>query len=75
MITRQSLHQSLFAALLLLGAMQDASASSATCRAPLERWTEIDLYFGRNIAGVGKVSEQQFQGFLADTVTPCFPTG
>jgi hypothetical protein len=70
---RHGLHRGLLAALLLLGT--DAAASATACRPPLERWTEIDLYFGRNIAGVGEVSERQFRNFLAQTVTPRFPDG
>lgn len=34
-----------------------------------------DLYFGRNIAGVGKVSEEEFQAFLSEYITPRFPDG
>jgi NADH:ubiquinone oxidoreductase subunit E len=34
-----------------------------------------DLYFGRNIGTTGRVTEQQFQQFLQDTVTPRFPDG
>jgi transcription termination factor NusB len=34
-----------------------------------------DLYFGRNIAGGGEVSEADFQRFLDQEVTPRFPNG
>ncbi len=34
-----------------------------------------DLYFGRNIAGIGEVSEGQFQAFVDTTITPRFPDG
>jgi hypothetical protein len=34
-----------------------------------------DLYFGRNIAGGGEVSESQFQGFVDSEITPRFPAG
>lgn len=36
---------------------------------------QVDLFFGRNIAGVGEVSEQQFQAFVDRTITPQFPDG
>ncbi|MFM2314314.1 MAG: hypothetical protein RLZZ04_3590 [Cyanobacteriota bacterium] len=36
---------------------------------------QVDLFFGRDISGVGEVTEQQFQSFLDDTVTPLFPAG
>lgn len=32
-----------------------------------------DLYFGRNIGTTGQVTEQQFQQFLEEVVTPRFP--
>lgn len=66
------------ALLAVLALDQPAAAATAQadgCRGPLERWTEIDLYFGRNIQGGSEVTEAQFRGFLADTVTPRFPDG
>jgi Protein of unknown function (DUF3574) len=36
---------------------------------------QVDLFFGRDISGVGEVSEQQFQSFLDETATPLFPAG
>jgi hypothetical protein len=36
---------------------------------------QVDLFFGRDISGVGEVTEQQFQSFLDDVVTPLFPAG
>jgi len=36
---------------------------------------QVDLFFGRDISGVGEVSEQQFQSFLDEIVTPLFPAG
>ena len=58
--------------LIILGTMRTTPAGeaerSATCRAPLEAWTEIDLYFGRNIGSGGRVSERQFQRFLTEVV-------
>lgn len=34
-----------------------------------------DLFFGRNLAGDAQVSEEQFQAFVDNVVTPRFPTG
>jgi flagellar biosynthesis regulator FlaF len=36
---------------------------------------QVDLFFGRDIAGVGEVSEQQFQSFVDNVITPWFPDG
>jgi hypothetical protein len=36
---------------------------------------QADLYFGRNIKGVGEVSEAEFQAFVDREVTPRFPDG
>ncbi|WP_277874243.1 MULTISPECIES: DUF3574 domain-containing protein [Cyanophyceae] len=36
---------------------------------------QTDLYFGRNIAGGGEVSEADFQQFLDQEITPLFPNG
>lgn len=36
---------------------------------------QVDLFFGRNIAGVGEVSQEQFQSFLDSVITPLFPAG
>jgi Protein of unknown function (DUF3574) len=38
---------------------------------PIQR----DLFFGRNISGGGQVSEQQFQAFVDNIITPRFPAG
>jgi hypothetical protein len=53
----------------------ETATAPAPCQAPLEPWTEIDLYFGRNIAGIGEVTEQQFRDFVREVVTPRFPDG
>lgn len=33
------------------------------------------LYFGRSIPGGGTVSDEEWEGFLEDVVTPLFPAG
>lgn len=48
---------------------------AAACPAPLERWTQIDLYLGRKTGSGGTVTERMFRRFLAEVVTPRFPDG
>ncbi len=40
---------------------------------PIPEPIQVDLFFGRNIAGVGEVSEEEFQTFLDNTVAPRVP--
>jgi hypothetical protein len=70
------------AGLIMTGAMVAGEAAQSAdftrppvCAAPFEPWTEINLYFGRDIAGVGEVTEQQFRAFAREVVTPRFPDG
>ena len=76
-MTRGRLFVKLCALAIALGTTGTASAAdrAADCRAPLEPWTEIDLYFGRNISGDGTVTEAEFRRFLSEVVTPRFPDG
>jgi broad specificity phosphatase PhoE len=34
-----------------------------------------ELFFGRNIKGRGELTEAEWSGFAADTITPNFPDG
>ena len=56
-----------------------AGAQSATAAAiPVvraEKFYRSELYFGRSIPGGGAVSEQDWNSFLAEIVTPRFPEG
>jgi hypothetical protein len=36
---------------------------------------QVELYFGRGLGGDAVVSEEAFQSFLAEQVTPFFPDG
>jgi flagellar biosynthesis regulator FlaF len=36
---------------------------------------QVDLFLGRDISGVGEVSQQQFQSFVDNVITPLFPDG
>ncbi|MBW4534444.1 MAG: DUF3574 domain-containing protein [Pleurocapsa minor HA4230-MV1] len=42
---------------------------------PIPELIQEDLYFGRNIAGGGEVSEAEFQAFIDAEITPRFPDG
>jgi transcription termination factor NusB len=42
---------------------------------PIPEFIQQDLYFGRNIAGGGEVSEAEFQAFIDAEITPRFPDG
>lgn len=61
------------AAALLLAAC--AAGGETACPAGTEAATLVEAYFGRNVRGREPVSEAEWRGFLADTVTPAFPDG
>ncbi len=42
---------------------------------PIPEFIQTDLFFGRNIPGGGQVSEEQFQAFVDNVITPLFPAG
>ena len=52
-----------------------ACTAPPSCPAPLKPATELHLYFGRETAKGGEVSEADWAKFLADEVTPRFPDG
>jgi hypothetical protein len=51
------------------------AAAAERCRPPLEAWTQVQLYFGRDVGGEAVVSEEVFRDFPAETVRPLFPDG
>jgi hypothetical protein len=74
----RSLRAAAIAPFLFLGlfSIQAAEAAAADrCRPPLEPWSQVELYFGRDLGGDAVVSEEAFQHFLAEVVTPLFPDG
>jgi hypothetical protein len=76
--TVRSLRAAVIAPILflgLLGAEPGEAAQAIRCRAPLESWTQVELYLGRGLGGDAVVSEEAFQDFLAEDVTPLFPDG
>ena len=73
-----SLRAAVIASILLLGLLSVEAGEAAAanrCRPPLEPWTQVELYFGRDLGGDAIVSEVAFQDFLAEIVTPLFPDG
>jgi Protein of unknown function (DUF3574) len=61
------------APVLLVGACQ--AAIPAVCPPGTLRMTEARLIFGRDIAGRGPVTDQEWQDFLTAEITPRFPDG
>ncbi len=41
----------------------------------MDQFTEVNVYFGREKGDGAMVTEDEWNGFLADTVTPRFPDG
>jgi hypothetical protein len=76
--TARSLWAAVIAPILLLGLLgvePGEAAAANRCRPPLEPWTQVELYFGRDLGGGAVVSEEAFEDFLAEVVTPLFPDG
>jgi hypothetical protein len=63
------------AALLLAVLAAGCAETAAPCPAGTTRATVAEAYFGRTIRGGGPITDDQWRGFLADTVTPAFPDG
>lgn len=60
------------AAVLLAGC---AGTGPQACGIGLMRMIEAQLFFGRDIAGRGMVSEEDWRRFVDEEVTPRFPAG
>jgi hypothetical protein len=59
--TAKFLRAAMIAPILLLGLLSiDAGEAAAAdrCRPPLEAWTQVELYFGRDLGGDAVVSEE-----------------
>lgn len=59
----------------LLMAAACALGGDAVCPDGMDAFTEINVYFGQEKGNGDPVSHDEWQGFLADTVTPRFPDG
>lgn len=64
----------MFLGLLLCGPVTWANAG-AGCPAGLSPVTEFRLFFGLTDAAGNTVSENEWESFLKDTITPCFRAG
>src|SRR5712675_612050 len=60
------------AALMLAGC---AECGSNACAPGLQKMVQAQLFFGRNIAGGGMVSDEEWRRFLDEEVTPRYPAG
>src|SRR5258706_9657908 len=60
------------AALILAGC---AEFGPNTCAPGLQKMVQAQLFFGRNIAGGGMVSDEEWRRFLDQEMTPRFPAG
>lgn len=54
---------------------EENDAFALECPEGYEQFAEFNLYFGREKGDGSEVSEQEWQDFLADEVTPRFPDG
>jgi hypothetical protein len=52
-----------------------ASTQAVACNAPLRPMQQIEMMFGRNIAGQLRVGNAAWSRFLAREITPRFPDG
>jgi len=63
----------MFQAALLLAAL---ATTTDTCPLPTEKpMVEVQLFFGRDIPGGGRVSDADWAVFAAAVITPAFPDG
>jgi hypothetical protein len=60
---------------LLAGCAAPATERASACPAGTESATVAEAYFGRNMRDRAEITEAEWAGFLADTVTPAFPDG
>lgn len=59
----------------LLLATGCAPGGEAVCPEGMDSFTEMNVYFGLEKGSGETVTEEEWQSFLADTVTPRFPDG
>jgi hypothetical protein len=64
------------ALLLLAGCAEVTATQTYACLLPSEeRMLVAELFFGRNIAGRGPLTDAEWHAFAAEIVTPNFPDG
>ena len=52
-----------------------AAGGGSVCPEGMDRFTELNVYFGLEKGSGETVTEEEWNSFLADTVTPHFPDG
>jgi hypothetical protein len=63
-------------AAILLIVLTSAAHAGERCPVPSERpMIEVELFFGRDIPGGGRVSDADWADFTATVITPAFPDG
>lgn len=60
---------------LLLLAACATPPNAPACPPGLQQATVAEAYFGRTSPNRAEITEEEWRGFLADTVTPAFPDG
>jgi transcription termination factor NusB len=60
---------------LLTGATVLVTIAIAIPQAVASTLIQEDLFFGRNLSGGGQISDEQFQAFVNNVITPRFPAG
>ncbi len=75
LIARSTLVSALAAVALVLAACSGMGPVEPPCQDGGEQWIEYRLLLGRNIGDAEAVSDQGWEEFIGDTVTPRFPDG
>ena len=62
---------------VMLSFIASACVSTAVSECPdgMDSFTEINVYFGQEKGDLTTVSDEEWQAFLADAITPRFPDG
>ena len=61
--------------LLFLSIFPQSSLASSSCPVEGQTMSKVELYFGLDIPGGGRVKPLEWQGFVDDVITPQFPDG
>ena len=61
--------------LLFLSIFPQSSLASSSCPVEGQTMSKVELYFGLDIPGGGRVKPPEWQGFVDDVITPQFPDG
>jgi len=72
-MTRLAYSLSLF--LLVAACQAPPPAPSYACPAGTETWQRLEMVFGRNISGGGRVSDADWEAYVEEVLSPAFPDG